>query len=78
MTEKFSNLLIGKSQIYGRNRNQTVMKSEIIELDGYVSSVNGEYIDPEEFLDKFIEFIESNGWSFFGSSGEYKEEHEET
>lgn len=53
------------------------MKSEIIELDGYVSSVNGEYIDPEVFLDKFIEFIENNGWYFTGASGPYIEENEE-
>lgn len=50
------------------------MKVEIIELGGMISHVNNELIDDEEFLDKFIEWVEKNNWNFFGASGPYIEE----
>lgn len=36
-----------------------------IEIVGAVSANEGN-IDPDVFMDRFIEFVEANGWSFGG------------
>ncbi|MNP55403.1 hypothetical protein D3C76_1500480 [compost metagenome] len=36
-----------------------------IEISGTIFATEGD-IDHDEFLDKFIEFVESNGWEFGG------------
>lgn len=43
-----------------------------IEINGCVDVPDEVTVD--EFLDKFIDFIESNGWYFGGGVNEYKDE----
>jgi len=38
-----------------------------IEIDGVIYAENGN-ISHKEFLDKFFEFVESNGWYFGGAT----------
>ncbi|MFT9369212.1 hypothetical protein ACXHJ2_15105 [Paenibacillus sp. ALE3] len=38
-----------------------------IKISGAVFATKGN-IDHDEFIDKFIEFVESNGWEFGGGS----------
>ncbi|EPD52059.1 hypothetical protein MHH33_12960 [Paenisporosarcina sp. FSL H8-0542] len=44
-----------------------------IEIDGCVFADNGD-IDLDDFLDKFIEFVESNGWHYGGGTNQVDED----
>ncbi|WP_172249972.1 50S ribosome-binding protein YggL [Saccharibacillus deserti] len=44
-----------------------------IEIKGSVFADVGD-VDHDEFLDKFIDFVESNGWSFGGGTKQVDEE----
>jgi hypothetical protein len=48
-------------------------KQKGIEISGSIYAENGE-IDHDEFTDKFIDFIESNGWYFGGGTKQVDEE----
>lgn len=45
-----------------------------IEIAGCVEVSSNVTVD--EFLDKFIDFLESNGWYFGGAINEYSEDEE--
>jgi len=44
----------------------------LIRIDGVVDGPK----DDDEFLDKFIEFVEANGWTFGGGVKELDEDEE--
>ena len=44
-----------------------------IEISGAIFATEGD-VDHDEFLDKFIEFLEANGWEFGGGSKQVDEE----
>lgn len=46
----------------------------MIEIDGIIDP-KGKPLDPDTFIDKFIEWIESNGWEFAGGIGPYNDEN---
>lgn len=39
-----------------------------IEINGCIYRQNGKPLDPDEFADKFLEFIESQNWYFGGGT----------
>lgn len=39
-----------------------------VQIEGAIYANNGEDLGNNQFLDAFIEFIESNGWFFGGGS----------
>ncbi|WP_163103513.1 50S ribosome-binding protein YggL [Peribacillus alkalitolerans] len=41
-----------------------------VQIEGYIYANNGDDLKHDEFLDAFIEFIESKGWSFGGGSSQ--------
>lgn len=45
-----------------------------VQIVGSIYTNNGEVLGNNQFLDEFIEFIESNGWSFGGGSFQIDEE----
>lgn len=50
--------------------------SKGVEINGCIFSETGD-VDHDQFLDKFIEFIESNGWYFGGGTKEINEYEDE-
>ncbi|MGG4184118.1 hypothetical protein ABEW24_12170 [Paenibacillus jamilae] len=44
-----------------------------IKISGAVFATEGN-VDHDEFIDKFIEFVEANGWEFGGGSKKIDEE----
>ncbi|MGG0940457.1 hypothetical protein ABHN11_31105 [Brevibacillus centrosporus] len=49
--------------------------SKLIQVNGVVEIKDTESHD--EFLDKFIEFVESNGWSFGGGTQDITDNEDE-
>jgi uncharacterized protein YggL (DUF469 family) len=45
-----------------------------VRIEGCIFAINGDDLKHDEFLDAFIEFIESKGWSFGGGSSQVDEE----
>ncbi|WP_226669617.1 hypothetical protein [Metabacillus litoralis] len=45
-----------------------------VQIEGSIYASDGEDIGHNQFLDEFIEFIESKGWSFGGGSFQIDEE----
>ncbi|WP_188208138.1 hypothetical protein [Alkalibacillus aidingensis] len=56
--------------MYYYNKNVETDREEVgVKLDGFVLPLkDGKQIGHNEFLDKFIDFLESEGWSFTGLS----------
>jgi uncharacterized protein YggL (DUF469 family) len=48
-----------------------------IKIDGYVFHQKEQVLDMNEFLDAFIEFVESKGWEFGGTTKPFDENEEE-
>lgn len=45
-----------------------------IQIEGCIYANDGENLKHDEFLDAFIDFIESKGWNFGGGSSQVDEE----
>ncbi|WP_108670409.1 hypothetical protein [Peribacillus acanthi] len=45
-----------------------------VHIEGSIYAKNGDDLKNDEFLDAFIEFMESKGWSFGGGSSQIDEE----
>ncbi|WP_186579523.1 YggL 50S ribosome-binding family protein [Aquibacillus kalidii] len=48
-----------------------------VNLDGVIYTNNNGDLGHNQFMDAFLEFIESNGWSFGGGSFQIDEEGEQ-
>ncbi|MEK5232774.1 hypothetical protein MHB42_13485 [Lysinibacillus sp. FSL K6-0232] len=62
-----------KQDIKDESSNSEEKKQVGIEINGCVFANNGD-IDLDDFLDKFIEFIEENGWHFGGGTNHVDED----
>ncbi|MBU8732873.1 hypothetical protein KM915_22945 [Cytobacillus oceanisediminis] len=45
-----------------------------VQIEGCIYANNGDDLKHDEFLEAFIEFVESKGWSFGGGSSQIDEE----